>query len=464
MKRLSHVTAFAILTISIAMIQSCGSAPEKTEPVAEKPVKLITLDPGHFHAALVQKKIYPDIDSTVFVYAPKGQELDAHLALVKQYNERKDDPSNWNEEVYTGDDYAEKMIQEKKGNVVVIAGNNKRKTEYILNGVKAGFNVLADKPMIIKGDAFNTLVESFKTAEQNKVLLYDIMTERSEITNMLQRELAQSEIFGELQKGTPKDPGIFMESIHYFYKYVSGNVLTRPTWFFDPGQQGEAIPDVGTHLVDLVQWEAFPDVTLDYSKDIQVLSARKWPTAVTLSQFKSITKKDSFPEFLKADIQKDTILQANSNGEVVYTIKGVHAKVIARWDFQAVEGADSHYSVFKGSKSDLVIKQGKEEIFKPTLYIVPKKGTDTTAFGASMKKVFETIASKYAGVTFERTAAGYTVIVPESFKVGHEAHFAQVMERFLDYLKNKNMPAWEVPNMLAKYFVTTKAIELSAKK
>ena len=111
-----------------------------------------------------------------------------------------------------------------------------------------------------------------------------------------------------------------------------------------------------------------------------------------------------------------------------------------------------------------MIKQGKEEKFKPTLYIVPKKGTDTAAFSASIKKVFETIASKYAGVSFEKTASGYTVLIPESFKVGHEAHFAQVMERFLDYLKNKNMPAWEVPNMLAKYYITTKAIELSAQK
>jgi predicted dehydrogenase len=442
--------------------EGCGPEP-KQEAVAEKPVKLITLDPGHFHAALVQKKIYPDIDSAVYVYAPKGQELDAHLQLVKQYNERKDDPSNWDEKVYTGPDYAEKMIQEKKGNVVVIAGNNRLKTEYILNSVKAGFNVLADKPMIIKGDAFGTLLESFSTAEKNKVLLYDIMTERSEITNILQRELAQTEIFGELKKGTPADPGVMMESVHYFYKYVSGNVLTRPTWFFDPAQQGEAIPDVGTHLVDLVQWECFPEQKLDYQKDIQVISARTWPTPVTLSQFKSITKKDSFPSFLKNDIRKDSILDANSNGEVVYTIRGVHAKVIARWDFQAVEGGDTHYSILKGSKSDLVIKQGKEEGYKPALYIIPAKGTDTAAFAGALKKVFESLAAKYPGLSVEKTAKAYTVKIPESFKVGHEAHFAQVMERYLDYLKNKNMPAWEVPNMLAKYYVTTRAIELSAK-
>ena len=31
--------------------------------------RLITLDPGHFHAALVQKFMYPDVDSVVHVYS-----------------------------------------------------------------------------------------------------------------------------------------------------------------------------------------------------------------------------------------------------------------------------------------------------------------------------------------------------------------------------------------------------------
>jgi hypothetical protein len=48
--------------------------------------------------------------------------------------------------------------------------------------------------------------------------------------------------------------------------------------------------------------------------------------------------------------------------------------------------------------------------------------------------------------------------------VGHEAHFAQVTEKYLRYLAQGKLPAWEVPNMLAKYYVTTKAYELSRTK
>jgi hypothetical protein len=48
------------------------------------------------------------------------------------------------------------------------------------------------------------------------------------------------------------------------------------------------------------------------------------------------------------------------------------------------------------------------------------------------------------------------VIVPEACRVGHEAHFAQVLAQFLEYLRSPgSMPACERPNMLAKYYVST---------
>ena len=51
-------------------------------------VKLITLDPGHFHAALVQKTMYPHVSPAVSVYAPPGNDLDQHLKRIESYNTR----------------------------------------------------------------------------------------------------------------------------------------------------------------------------------------------------------------------------------------------------------------------------------------------------------------------------------------------------------------------------------------
>ena len=67
-------------------------------------------------------------------------------------------------------------------------------------------------------------------------------------------------------------------------------------------------------------------------------------------------------------------------------------------------------------------------------------------------------------VATEERGSRIRVTFPQKYRVGHEAHFAQVTERFLEYMKNpKSMPAWEKANMLAKYYVTTKGVELSKK-
>jgi len=446
--------------LSIVFI-SCQ--PSTTEEV-KKPFHLLTLDPGHFHAALVQKSMYDNVDSTVHVYAPEGPDLQMHLNRINGYNTRAESPTRWNEVVYSAPDYFEKMLEEKAGNVVVISGNNQKKAEYISKSLKAGFHVLADKPMIIDAKDFETLKESFDQAGKENLLLYDIMTERYEITTMLQREFSMiPEVFGTLEEGTPDNPAVTKESVHHFFKYVSGSILTRPAWFMDVSQQGEGIVDVTTHLVDLVQWECYPEQVIDYQKDIQITKAVRKPTAMTLSQFKAITKLDEFPDYLKKDVVNDTVLQVYANGEIHYKLKNVHAKVSVLWNYEAPAGAgDTHYSIMRGTKANLIIRQGAEQNYKPTLYIEPlSKDGD---FEAALNTQVASLQDRFAGVSVVKSGDTWEVIIPESFKEGHEAHFGRVTEKFLEYLEKGNMPAWEVPNMIAKYYTTTKALEVAKEK
>lgn len=433
-----------------------------TTAMGQTNVKLVTLDPGHFHAALVQKTMLPDVDATVYVYAPKSDDVQLHLDKIKGYNERKDDPTHWNEQVYLGNDFFNKMIAEKKGNVVVMAGNNQKKTEYIKRSIDAGFNVLGDKPMAIDKAHFDMLRQAFTNAAKKKLTLYDIMTERYEITNNLQREFSMlPEVFGTLKKGTPAKPAVEMESVHFFYKYVSGSVLTRPAWFFDTKQQGEGLQDVGVHLVDLAQWACFPDRTIDYRKDIQLTSAKRWPSDVNLHQFNAITKLNGFPDYLKNNVFKDTVLKVYANGMVNYKLFGVNIKVTAKWDYKAVEGGDTHYAVFHGTKADLIIKQTAAEKYTPVLYIIPVK--NDAAYQNALNEQLKLIQAKYPGVELKKEGKGYTVVIPEKYKDGHEAHFGRVTEKYLGYLRNGNMPKWEVPNMIAKYYTTTSALDLAKK-
>jgi hypothetical protein len=65
-------------------------------------------------------------------------------------------------------------------------------------------------------------------------------------------------------------------------------------------------------------------------------------------------------------------LQVYSNGEINYHIKGVHAKTSVVWNYKAPEGTgDTHQSILRGTKANLIIRQGADEQFKPILYIEP---------------------------------------------------------------------------------------------
>jgi predicted dehydrogenase len=465
MKRLLPVMALAITMI----LTSCGGGkPAQKESLkpsapftgAKGEVKLITLDPGHFHAALVQKNMYDQISPDVFVYAPGGKELNGHLKLIDGYNKRVENPTAWNEKVYTGSDYLEKMLAEKPGNVVVISGNNRIKTDYIKKSVEAGYNVLSDKPMVISADKFPVLEEAFKIAQEKGVLLYDIMTERFSVTTILQRELSLvPEVFGKLNPGTAEKPAVEKISVHHFYKNVSGNALVRPAWFFDVEQQGEGIVDVTTHLVDLVQWGCFPDQIVQKS-DIQLITARRWPTVLSRDDFKGVTSLDQYPDYLIKDV-KDGQLNVFSNGEIVYKIKGAVAKVSVVWNYKAPEGGgDTHYSIMRGSLSSLEIRQGVAEKYDPTLYINAEEGADLNLLATNLEKVVKSLPQ--GGLTIEKVGNNsWKVIVPEPLKVGHEAHFAQVTAKYLEYLKAGKLPEWEVPNMITKYFTTTSALKLA---
>jgi predicted dehydrogenase len=420
----------------------------------------MTIDPGHFHAYLVHKKMYSSVDSSMYVYAPKGKEVDNFNQQIGLYNTRKDNPTGWKTNVYTGDDFLSKAIAAQKGNVMILAGKNAQKSEYIAAAVNAGIHVFSDKPMVVNPDGFKQLKTAFETAKDKNVLIYDIMTERFEITTALQKEFSMnSDLFGSLVKGTLENPAISKESVHHFYKTVSGRTLVRPLWYFDTDQLGEGIVDVTTHLVDLIQWEAFPDQSID-TTDIVMLSAKRWPTILSEEQYKNVTQSSGIPEFLNKDMSMGN-LYVFSNGEMNYTLNGIHAKVSVIWNYEAPKGTgDTHYSSMRGTNSDLIIKQGDEEGYKPTLYIKPHVQEN---FESILNAVITSdIVEKWPGVSYKRINEDlFEITVPEKYNVGHEAHFGQVTENFLEYLEAGYLPEWETPNMIAKYYTIMEAYKMA---
>ena len=309
MKRIYNNIGFLILSLAIA---SCSLSKKQADNEADtnesRKIELIVLDPGHFHASLLQKDTLTDVNDTIHIYAPEGTGLNQYMESINFYNQRAEAPTSWVSQVYTGDDYLSQMLTEQRGDVVVLAGNNQKKTQYIIESIKAGYNVLSDKPLAITQQDFDLLVEAYQLAKEKDLLLYDLMTERYDILNIIEKELLQKkELFGELQQGSPENPSITMESVHHFFKNVSGKPLIRPAWYYDTAQQGEGIADVTTHLIDLVQWQCFPDKTIHYLSDVKVTKATHWLTPITLPEFCQSTQMDSFPPYLHKYVKNNVL-------------------------------------------------------------------------------------------------------------------------------------------------------------
>ena len=455
--------ATAILAMeTFAMGQSATTGPAAQDP-ARAEVRFMTLDPGHFHAALVQKEMYPGVSPQVDVYAPLGPDLLGHLARVTAYNLRPNAPTAWRLDVHASPDYMARMLRERPGNVVVLSGRNAGKIERVGAAVEAGLHVLVDKPWILGSADLPKLARALEDADRRRVVAYDIMTERFEASNALQRALVtDAAVFGTIVPGTPAEPGVYVESVHHLMKVVSGAPNIRPTWFFDVTQQGEGLNDIGTHLVDLVQWTLSPDKAVDAKTDVKVLSAYRWPTMIPEADFKRVTGTAGFPESLKPQV-KNGALEYFSNTFVTYTLRGVHVSLNVPWDWEAPAGSgDTHFAVYRGTRARVEARQTQADGYKPEVYIVPNKAEDAPAILAAAKARVAAVAGEWPGVGAEMKGAEIKLVIPDALRVGHEAHFAQVTSRFLAFLRDRTtLPAWERPNMIAKYTVTTQGTELS---
>ena len=418
--------------------------------------KLIIVDPGHFHATLLQKDMYPWVDPRVTVYAPLGPDLLDYLNRISLFNSRPEDPTRWALDIHTSSDPMAEMLRGHAGNIVVFTGRNRAKIDRILAALKAGLNVLADKPWIIVSADLPKLEEALALAQQKNLAAYDIMTERYEVSSELQREFVNdAAVFGTLEKGSALEPAVHARSIHHVMKVVAGTPLRRPPWFFDIDEYGEGLADVGTHVVDLVQWTAFPGEALDYRKDVAVLAGRRWPLQMTKEQFTRVTGAADFPPAL-ADRVHGGVLDYYCNNSVAYTLRGVHVALEILWNWEAAEGGDVYQASFRGSKSRVEIRQGPAERFVPEVYIA---GADAGVAAAVEKRV-AALQSRWPGLAAVPSGPEIRIVVPEKFRVGHEAHFGQVTNRFFDYVTSpKSSPAWETPYMLAKYAVSTKGVE-----
>ena len=245
-------------------------------------------------------------------------------------------------------------------------------------------------------------------------------------------------------------------------KVVSGAPNIRPAWFFDTDEQGEGLNDIGTHLVDLVQWTLFPDRAIDYRTDVNVLSAYRWPTMIPEAEFKRVTASAGFPAAWPrgSRVGRWILLQhlclVCRQGRAYRAQCAVGLGSAGRCGRHPLRGLQR---IARASRGAAV--EGRQ---------LPDRGVRCGHAAADRAKVLAAVKARVAalqgqwpGVAVDERHGEIHLSIPETFRVGHEAHFAEVTRNFLGYLRNPDVPAWERQNMLAKYYVTTTGTELSHK-
>jgi predicted dehydrogenase len=414
---------------------------------------LLILNPGHFHAALVLRERHPGLTDDIYVYSEPGPELDGFLEIVESFNNREVNPTRWQINVYRGTDSLAKLIDEKKGDIAVLAGHNHTKMRNIDTLNRAGLAILADKPWVTTEE---TLPFLRSTMAPDRPLAADIMTERYEIATLLQKEfLAEENVFGRIRIEKDTSPSVFKECVHHLYKIVNEKPLVRPTWYFDTDIQGEGIVDTTIHLVDMVQWMLFPNTPIDYENDIELIEARRWATRVPLDKFVKITGTDQFPRAVGQYV-KDDILDYFCNGELIYRIKGVPVHLREVWYLDEPPGGrDTHRSLIKGTRSDLMIRQLPETGFKIELLVVPGEGREQVE--KAVQECLVKWSNRYPGLAAVPEKNALLIQIPDYLRTTHEQHFYRVRDAFIKNLDQGTTPPEHRPCTLAKYTLLAEA-------
>jgi predicted dehydrogenase len=409
---------------------------------------LLVLEPGHFHAALALRTRNPRVRPDVHVYARPGPELDSFLALVGGFNDRPVDPTDWQLHVHDGS--VEELIAERRGDVVVLAGPNHLKLGHLRAMSEAGLHVLADKPWLTSPSQLPDLERLTGGAP----VAMDIMTERHDVTTRLRhRVVATPSVFGEPSTGGDR-PAIEQSSVHHLCKLVDGRPLRRPAWSYDIDVQGDGLVDIHSHMVDQSQWLVSAAGRAD--DEAEVVAARRWATAVSTEAFESSTGLDHFPEPLRSRLV-DGNLHLLCNGEIHYRLGGVLVEQRTEWRVDhPAGGGDIHRSIVRGTRAVVTMRHD------PTAF----DGTELHVGGAELdpsrlEEAAGEWAQEFPGLEVVPSELGYRLALPATSLLTHEAHFALVLDDFLDRVEGQ--APHDPAQIRARYRLLAAAQELGSR-
>lgn len=409
---------------------------------------LLFLNPSHFHAALTLRVPQARAADEIFVYAYESAELRDFLALVERFNCRASNPTRWHPVVTTSDDPLARLVEERRGDVVVLAGRNSSKARTLRRLHESGFHVLADKPWLVEPAD----LAHVRASLDGWPLAVDIMTGRHDAAaGIVKRLVGVPTLFGTFRED---GPAIEQDSVHHLEKLVDGAPLRRPWWYFDVRVQGSGPVDIPTHIVDQAQWLVEGD-----SVTPALVEARAWSTRVPAEAFRRITGEKSIPKELERVVEGDA-LSYRCNAELVYRIGGVTASAATRWELSpSASVGDTSRSVAYGTRADVRLEQSARTGYRRRVFVEPRG--DAAAVAHALRDAIAAWQAELPGVGLVETGPGaYEVTLTRDG--GHETHFARVLDEFLRIVDEHRWPAALAARTLAKYTLLAEAAARTA--
>ena len=81
------------------------------------------------------------------------------------------------------------------------------------------------------------------------------------------------------------------------------------------------------------------------------------------------------------------------------------------------------------------MRQSKADNYRTEVYVVPNAAADRAAVLAAVQARVAALQGQWPGVAVDERHGEIHLSIPETFRVGHEAHFAEVTRNFLGYLR-----------------------------
>lgn len=143
------------------------------------------------------------------------------------------------------------MISDVKPDVLVIGDVYGKRGQLVIEGLKAGLNIISDKPLCISLDELGEIEKLVK--EKNAVV--GCMLDLRENPNVYAAKKY-------IQQGLPGK----VKSIQFGGQHPL-NFGTRPAWYFEKGMHGGTINDIAVHALDICEFLLDDEIkSLDFAE------------------------------------------------------------------------------------------------------------------------------------------------------------------------------------------------------